>query len=71
MDQSINLFTQSWAVAPPPPPTPFPPYSSTHLLPPAPIPLLFPRVGDKCLTEAIRAARALTDMRRRDTQPRH
>lgn len=38
---------------------------------PAPIPLLFPLVGDKCLTEAIRAGRALTDMWQCDTRPRH
>lgn len=46
-------------------------YSPTRLHPPAPIPLLSPLVGDKCLTEAIRAARALTDMWQCDTQPRH
>lgn len=35
MDQSINLFTQSWAVAPPP--------ALFSNLSPAPIPLLFLR----------------------------
>lgn len=44
MDQSINLFTQSWAVAPPPAL-----FSNVAL---APIPLIFSLVGDKCLTEA-------------------
>lgn len=61
MDQSINLFTQSWAAAPPPAL-----FSNLSL---APIPLLFPLVGDKCLTEAIRVARALTDMWQCDTRP--
>lgn len=44
MDQSINLFTQSQAVAPPPAL-----FSNVAL---APIPLIFTLVGDKCLTEA-------------------
>lgn len=49
MDQSINLFTQSWTVAPPPV------LFSNVTLPP--IPHVFILNGDKCLTEAIRVAR--------------
>lgn len=66
MDQSINLFTQSWAVAPPPAL-----FSNVTRAPiPPPSALVFTPVGDKCLTEAIGVARALTDMWQRDTRPR-
>lgn len=64
MDQSINLFTQSRAVAPPPSSI-LQCDSGSHP------PLVFTLVGDKCLTEAIRVARALTDMWQCDTRPRH
>lgn len=45
-------------------------YSPTCLRLPSPS-SSSPLVGDKCLTEAIRAARALTDMWQCDTRPRH
>lgn len=62
MDQSINLFTQSWAGAPSP--TAILLFDSgSHP------PFLFAPAGDKCLTEAIRGAAALTDMWQCDTQP--
>lgn len=61
MDQSINLFTQSWAAAPPPP------TATLQTGAPSP-PLAFAPAGDKCLTEAIRGAAALTGMWQWDTQ---